>query len=247
MGGVLHDMLTKKLLFHEFSEPYANLSNAVQQRVPDGFPEEPADLVQLAKSCLLKDPDARLRAVTWTDFTGEGGTDRVADLKRAIARKKLERLGQSLHVNKGNFDGRWKAAQTELIVEAIRQELQSDTDTFPRFEVYPSKIGHTESNFAVRFLPSVPHALEAHASLFFAVEFPNPQEPIVECLIAGAVAAKQITEIKCPKMYRWFSGVFESRVARNSLKEVLLEIWLQILNYRNFTKEPVIVWEGKTS
>jgi len=244
LGGLVHDMLTYKPLFDEFSEPYAVLSNAVQHEIPKGFPEEPADLVQLSKSSLLKDPEARLRAVAWNDFTGEAGASKVEDLKRAIARKRFEKIGESLHVNDAHFDERWKAAQMDSIVEAVRQEIQSDSDTFPRAEVFPTPLVHTDPSFSVRFQPSASHGLETHAAFLFSIAFPNPQEPIVECFVAGAVGAKEISIVKCDTKRMWFSGVFESSVARMALKEILLEIWLEILNPRKVTDTPSVVWNG---
>jgi serine/threonine protein kinase len=135
LGAVLHDMIVRKPLFERFSEPYAVLSNAVQQEICDDFPEEPALLVSLSKNCLLKNPEARLKAVAWADFVGDSEEDRVEKIKRLIAQKRTERIGESLQINKAHFDERWKASQIESIVEAIRQEIQSDSDTFPRFEV----------------------------------------------------------------------------------------------------------------
>ena len=244
LGGVLHDMLTKRLLFDEYSDPYANLANAVQHRAADHFPDEPSDLVQLAKSCLLKDPEARLRAVSWNDFIGEKTSDRIDDLKRAISRRKFEQLGASLHSNRTTLNERWKGQQVDQVVESVRHELQAEPETFPRFEIYPSKPAHGVHRFAVRFPPSSSHALIFHASFFFTVEFPSKEEPIIECFAAAAVANRQIDLATCDKMHLWFSGIFEAKATRSQLKEVLLQAWLAILNCKDCAEHPTIVWEG---
>jgi serine/threonine protein kinase len=69
LGAVLHDLITRKLLFQEFSDPYTRLVDAVKNQVPAIAADDvPEDLILLARNCLLKSPELRLRFVTWQAF-----------------------------------------------------------------------------------------------------------------------------------------------------------------------------------
>ncbi|HFF5953866.1 TPA: protein kinase [Stenotrophomonas maltophilia] len=70
IGAVLHDLLMRKELFEEYSEPYAILVEAVHQRNPNVAGED-LRLVRLCKNCLLKDPLARLELISWDSFDVE--------------------------------------------------------------------------------------------------------------------------------------------------------------------------------
>lgn len=70
LGAVLHDVIMKVRLFESFSEPYARLVMAVREENPDISAKDVSeDLILLAKNCLSKHPEIRLRYVTWDDFT----------------------------------------------------------------------------------------------------------------------------------------------------------------------------------
>jgi serine/threonine protein kinase len=84
LGAVLHDMLMKKPLFYNHSEPFSELVNAVQNEKPEIHAAD-ATSVALANRCLVKNPTTRLELVTWSDFT-DVPQDRTADAAAARAR-----------------------------------------------------------------------------------------------------------------------------------------------------------------
>lgn len=67
LGAVLHDMLMKRVLFEDDSEPYARLVRAVLEKVPQ-IHAVSAKCVALANHCLLKNPITRLELVNWERF-----------------------------------------------------------------------------------------------------------------------------------------------------------------------------------
>lgn len=73
LGAVLHDMATGHPLFYEFeTEPYTNLTNAVQDEYPsfkDVRKGVEQRCVELASRCLQKKPGARLEAISWDSFS----------------------------------------------------------------------------------------------------------------------------------------------------------------------------------
>ncbi|MHA6822182.1 serine/threonine-protein kinase [Ralstonia pseudosolanacearum] len=93
LGGVLHDMLMKRPLFADYSEPFSQLVHAVEEVIPEiHFPD--ARLVTLANHCLVKKPDTRIKLVNWSNFSGEvsqGASQASALLDRIKSRQVYSR------------------------------------------------------------------------------------------------------------------------------------------------------------
>lgn len=69
LGAVLHDLIMRRPLFQEFSDPFAVLVEAVKSEKPEIHADDViAELVLLAQNCLVKAPEARLALVSWSDF-----------------------------------------------------------------------------------------------------------------------------------------------------------------------------------
>jgi eukaryotic-like serine/threonine-protein kinase len=94
LGGVLHDLLTRKPLFADDLTPYAHLVEVVSHTVvtiqaPGAAPE----LRMLAQDCLVKDPLQRLELVSWDRFQKRPAPsgdmhavkDRIAQRRRSAA------------------------------------------------------------------------------------------------------------------------------------------------------------------
>ena len=97
LGAVLHDLLMKRPLFHEYSEPFAGLVEAVKSVNPIIHAID-ARCVNLARRCLLKNPETRLQLVSWSDFTALEASediDAAAMRERIRQRQKLYRAGAS--------------------------------------------------------------------------------------------------------------------------------------------------------
>lgn len=97
LGGVLHDMLMKRVLFDDHSEPFAQLAEAVKSVKPEIYAND-ARCAALARHCLIKNPATRLELVSWTDFAnlvikGEAGEISAAR-DRILARQKFFRSAQ---------------------------------------------------------------------------------------------------------------------------------------------------------
>lgn len=67
LGAVLHDLLMRRPLFHERSEPFSLLVEAVMTEAPEIFGQDTV-CVALAKHCLVKNPNTRLQLVSWERF-----------------------------------------------------------------------------------------------------------------------------------------------------------------------------------
>ena len=64
IGGVLHDMITKKELFHD-KNPYTNLVRAILEDTPEFNSKDYSNqLIQLTKNLFIKAPETRLKIAT---------------------------------------------------------------------------------------------------------------------------------------------------------------------------------------
>lgn len=103
IGAVLHDLLMKVELFHEYSEPYPILVNAVQRLVPQVHGAE-AELIATCKHSLVKSPKTRLELVAWRNFIpGEDGTPKASALHEKI--KVRQRYYLEVNAESGLADG----------------------------------------------------------------------------------------------------------------------------------------------
>jgi serine/threonine protein kinase len=100
IGAVLHDLIMRKEIFSEYSEPYAILVEAVNDRSPNVAGDD-LGLVRLCKNCLVKDPEARLKLVSWDAFDRpEVGSDERSTLFERI-RNRQDYYSQQPTVHSG--------------------------------------------------------------------------------------------------------------------------------------------------
>jgi serine/threonine protein kinase len=91
LGAVLHDLLMKKRIFAEDTDPFARLVNAVLYESPQiDAVGKPVHLVTLARNCLVKKPDLRLSLVSWGAFDPPTEGDIVAIAKERIRKRKIQ-------------------------------------------------------------------------------------------------------------------------------------------------------------
>lgn len=91
LGAVLHDLLMRKVLFEEHSEPFSMLVKAVTEIIPKVFGED-SRCVALARNCLIKNPRTRLELVKWEDFATLGSaepTSKITDIRERIRQRQV--------------------------------------------------------------------------------------------------------------------------------------------------------------
>ncbi len=123
LGGILHDMIMRRVLFEGHSTPYARLVRAVQDETPkfEGADVE-SDLLDLARNCLVKDPVLREKLVSWGDFD-ERPAEEPSTATRLRIRRRIERQAQvQVQASLGaDPSGDRRAKQREL--EKLTREL----------------------------------------------------------------------------------------------------------------------------
>ena len=138
IGAVLHDLITRKPLFSEFCTPSALLVQAVQHETPpiDGAGIDP-DLVLLAKNCLVKDPELRLRLVRWDSFSSSPPPVSVASLRDRARRILATEAAPATQEEAAAVNARVRLHELVGQIQAmIRKECFENADLFPAVEVH---------------------------------------------------------------------------------------------------------------
>lgn len=141
LGAVLHDLLMKRPLFHEYGEPFAGLVEAVKSVNPVVQADD-VRCVNLARRCLMKNPATRQQLVNWSDFSAvEAAIDVSAAAKRERIRERQKLLRASAE------------SPVQVATEAVnvRRELQ---DACNRLESRIATLMNDLALFPVRHVRS---------------------------------------------------------------------------------------------
>ena len=168
IGAVMHDLIMRRPLFKEFSEPFAMLVEAVKSERPEIHADDvSADLVLLAQNCLVKSPEARLSLVTWSDFEFVASERRPSDSARGRVKKRT--LLSRAH----SVDGELHTQQTprqiaKLVFERLDSIIRNEcagNSSFPPIEITNSN--NNEIKVRVLFATSLDHGLPNNLSIEF--------------------------------------------------------------------------------
>lgn len=178
LGAVLHDMLMRRELFHEDSEPFADLVEAVLRKVPEIHAED-VRCVALANHCLLKRPASRLELVTWARFSALAEPDaktsiltreRIRDRQKYfLAAADGARTQPAFRLDRKSLDEVCNRVETRVAV--LMNELQA----------FPLKMTQSEQNLSeglsrtcINFEPDIakglPHRIFVALTLTFLDE-----------------------------------------------------------------------------
>src|SRR6266851_1321188 len=222
LGAVLYDMIMRTRIFADFANPYARLVKAIEQEIPHiEATDVSPDLVLLARNCLQKVPELRLRFVDWKDFHEDDHLRESGEVakERIRKRKGLSKEGRS----------RDPAASSERVtriqrrhVEEIRTKLENivrkefiHSDLFLPIEVQefvdeqPNKSG-----FIVFLKASEQLGLSYSVSLVFDVELLDAQSKAVCLSFSAAISDVRVERdlmLAGPRT-TIFEGVFEESV-----------------------------------
>lgn len=233
IGAVLHDLLMKKCLFHEFSEPFARLVEAVRSEDPKiDAPDVSPDLVLLAKNCLVKDPETRLKFVAWDDFSPRPfKVSSVAEAKQRIMKRKgvLEATGE--------FSDDTGAERKEMAIRRAQENIESrlqamlrneciGSEYFPPLELHVSQDAAQNTRLLVCFSQSQKAGLSAHLCVHFWVELLEVTSTAVSIKLATALSRAPMTFDDFPpgKKSTFFAGVFDENAIRLKLQELLFAL-----------------------
>lgn len=153
IGAVLHDLIARRSIFDEFSNPYGRLVLAIQNHVPviHGI-DVPPYLIELARCCLVKDPTLRTELVSWDRF--HPPKSGVADtIKERVLRRALLESAERDAAIKG-LDSNTLHAQSEEVrrstvgyLKGAIRSIRNDAKVFPAVMVTPIPAGGLKVTF----------------------------------------------------------------------------------------------------
>ena len=223
LGGVLHDMIMRTRLFNEHCGPPARLSNAVQHEVPRIFADDISqDLIQLARSCLVKDPEARLELVSWEDFergepsssAAESAKDRI--LLRHASAKVQQPVVDPRGVEQERRDNEQFRRDVCSQIQGTIRSIRAGTSVFPPIAISEqTKDNHIEMR--IELAASARHSLPSGLDIRLQIRILNTAEQLVTVGVLG-----YNTESEDPNdSLIVFKGLFEPGVMRAVLDELL--------------------------
>ncbi len=228
LGAVLHDMLMKKQLFEEFLEPYPRLVEAVRHTYPAvAAPDAPSDLVLLARNCLLKDPELRLKVIDWSDFESVRSMSATTDAKDRLRRRQAHYnivRGDILDdQQQRRLERRTLSSIRAKIQEAIRAECIA-SDLFPPMEIHDALDESAEARFFVWFGASEDMGLRIPLSIMYDISVLDLQSQTIElrCAAVLTTAGERdwTRQVESPAA-AIFRGVFDDAGLLSALQETL--------------------------
>jgi eukaryotic-like serine/threonine-protein kinase len=128
LGAVLHDMLMRKRIFSDQTDPYARLVQAVLHETPHIDPSGlPLPLVALARNCLVKKAPIRIQLVSWQSFRHSVSSDIPAAAKERIRRHRVKATYEATEEPETGWEV--KHQQQHILVEmlgSIEQQLREE-------------------------------------------------------------------------------------------------------------------------
>lgn len=228
LGAVLHDMIMKRQLFEESIEPYTRLVEAVRHTYPPvTAPDAPPDLVLLARNCLLKDPELRLKFVAWSDFDPVRRMSATADAKDRLRKRQAHyatRRGDALDdQQQRRLERRTLSSIRAQIQEVIRAECIG-SELFPTMEIHDALDDPPKARFLVWFAATEDVGLLMPLSIMFEIVLLDQQSQAVELRCAAVLTTiserdwTQHTESPAAAIFR---GVFDPSGVASALQETL--------------------------
>jgi serine/threonine protein kinase len=208
IGGVLHDLIMRRPLFEEYTNPYARLVNAVQHDVPNiNNTLAPSYLITACRASLVKDPNLRVRLVSWNSFCPP------VEAKAGLAAK--ERVtNRSLMTQAGTAPVPTPTPPaTDLIEAAVnllkieaRRIRNEDTTALPPLSFF--RVPRSSPIVAICFRSSGSQGLPQGLKLFFKIEVINSNADVIE-IGAAAWPAAETLEIPDNSYHSIFQGILD--------------------------------------
>jgi hypothetical protein len=219
LGALLHDLIMRQRIFDEHTAPYAALVEAVKNTTPAVEAGDAAqDLILLAKSCLCKEPELRLRLVQWEHFDPPTGqTAAVSVVEERIRRRQALARGEVA----ADRLARMRTQAVKQTVEFIRERVQAlvrkecvGSGLFPPIHVIDCNLlPDAEIKFVARFDASADHALRAFLHVWFHVYLVSQPSILVRVSASSALSPAHLpADTEPPQLSLLFEGLLDESV-----------------------------------
>jgi serine/threonine protein kinase len=222
LGAVLHDMIMRRPLFDQFSEPYAMLVEAVKSEKPAIFADDiHPNLILLAQNCLVKSSRPRLSLVSWSDFEFVPDTRKSAESARErVQKRSLLTRTESNVAEISDRPSRKQIAQriTDHIESIIRNECAGN-EAFPRMEIKKKK----EDGICVNviFATSRDLGLPRQLSIRFDCDLVDESTRSITILASACLLPEGASHCDPSSFGNVFRGPLDSRTLTNRVQDVL--------------------------
>lgn len=218
IGAVLHDLIMKKPIFQEFSEPYARLVNAVQTEQPVIQSSTVAPyLIELARLCLLKKPEARLSLVNWGRFQASNLEIQLSAKERftnrVIAAKAETNLG--VKVVDETIERRMLEHTTYQLIKIYVRSIRSDNTLLPPVTVFSDP---ATGAVDIKFIESSSHGLPDGLVIRIQCTIIDASEQALE-LTGSAISANGTPSFQT----RFFSGLLDRTAIYKGLENYIYD------------------------
>ncbi len=188
IGAVMHDLIMRKRIFEESTQPYARLVNAVQKDTPTIASKAlPNYLIETAKICLVKDPKLRIEYVSWASFHPP---ETVVDQLKAV-RERVSKRAVAIEIENGvnphNSDAEINflegvISQLKVKVRSLRSANQA---AFP-----PVTVIRDGNLLLVEFDPSDAHFLGGTLKIWFSVSVLDVAASLIQINACGLLTTQ---------------------------------------------------------
>lgn len=228
IGAVLHDVIMKKRLFEEFSDPYARLVHAVDTQIPniEAGSADP-ELILLAKNCLTKDPSLRRQLVTWESFKQQPeDTSETFKLKHRITqRQKAAAITEKdIKTDKDARINNNKVSELLNTIGSAIRNVRTAAEYLPpckqKFNAQPDEcVGELQLIFG----RSVRYAIPKDFTVYLKVNVINPIEDVVQIAYAKWFDTERDDDaLKDINLNIIYEGVLEEDVFKEKIENVFL-------------------------
>lgn len=229
LGAVLHDLLMKRVLFEDDSEPYPRLVRAVLEKVPQ-IHAASAKCVALANHCLIKNPITRLELINWERFQvlPEDDPVNLSQVRDRIKqRQKFFQTAESAEKAVGYPKKFSRKALDDVCnrVESRIASLMNDLQAFPLRTTQSVKdaergVCETYIHFEKDIQKGLPFRLAV--LLRFSLLDENNGKPIFRAEAAAAMANEEIPNEKMPAPSLIQAGELELLLDSPSLETLFI-------------------------
>lgn len=230
IGAVLHDLLMKKVLFEEFSEPFSRLVEAVKSEIPKIFSED-TTCVSLANRCLIKNPATRLELVSWSDFLDaekDGTNDAIATRER-IRQRQIYYAQAPAGQPSSNMDGciNIKRNLEDLCnrFESRIAALLNDLQCFPLRATRSEKsVPDKKCTVCIQFECDEELGLPQRLAIMFDIELIDESagNPIFRAAASAGISNAEINAAVLHPASKFHSGNLQSLLDSAALEQILL-------------------------
>jgi hypothetical protein len=238
----------RKRIFAEHCSPFAALVEAVKSLSPTvEAPDVSPDLILLAKSCLCKEPELRLRLVRWEHFDPPSAKSlSVSVVEERIQRRQALARGVAAADRLTEMSAQAIQQTREYVGERVQALVRKEcvsSGLFPPVRVVDcGGQAENEVNFMMRFDASVDHALRGCLQVWFHVLLISQPSMMIRVSASSSLSVDPLPPTtRVPELRLLFEGLLDEGVLGQRIKRFLFSMLDQAQSTLE-AAEGTVVW-----